>query len=222
MKQLPNPVVRYLGDLELALKQRVGVCPEDALCGAREHLCREYSALLDSTHNCTDELAFDNLVSSYGDVEAVANQYETAAKPNLLRLPGYAPGWRICCTRCGRSAPAAKVGITRVEATSAGKFVGGWCHDCGWFRWFHLIKDLDKITSTSHLGIKRTSEQLREKQHRPWTIVTAVCIGILLTFLVLRAASDTPESPQAIPAEQIFESLPSGWKLTQSTKVSGP
>ena len=213
MEQLPNPVVQYLGKLELELKQRVGVCPEDALSDAREHICREYTSLLEESPDCSEESAFEHFVASFGSVEKVADQFESTAKTNRTKIPGYAPGWRISCSRCGRSAPAAKAGITRIGAFSFGKCVGGWCKDCRRFRWFHLTKDLDRVTLTTHLGIKRTAEQLRNRR-RPWLIT--VFVAMVATFLIVRFAQGM--APTEV-AERFLEELPEGWQVTQSMKI---
>lgn len=49
-------------------------------------------------------------------------------------MPGYAPGWQIRCTSCGRTREAAAAGIVRVGAWSRGKRTLGWCRQCRWFR----------------------------------------------------------------------------------------
>ena len=50
-----------------------------------------------------------------------------------------APGWRLTCPRCGRSAPAGRHGVRRLGAPKAcRKRVGGYCRGCGGFRMLHL------------------------------------------------------------------------------------
>ena len=49
----------------------------------------------------------------------------------ILRVTGgYAPGWQIRCTTCGRTRDAGKAGLVRVKAASAGKRMLGWCSGC--------------------------------------------------------------------------------------------
>lgn len=51
-------------------------------------------------------------------------------------MKGYAPGWRVRCTRCGGTRDAADAGIVRVAAWSFKKFVLGKCPACR--RWAFL------------------------------------------------------------------------------------
>ena len=189
MQTLPNPVVRYLENLELELKKKVGVSPEDALCDAREHLTRQYDSICSAGEIVDDESAYTQFIDGYGRPTDVAQQYESSSKKNILKIPGRAPGWRICCSRCGRSAPAAKVGITRVAASSKHKYVVGWCHDCRFFRWMRLQKDLEKITLTPNLGVRTSSPGLRKASHRPWLILALILIATFVSIaIVLKVA----------------------------------
>jgi hypothetical protein len=49
-------------------------------------------------------------------------------------MRGYAPGWQVRCTKCGRTREAAEVGIVRLGAWSWKKYTLGWCSDCRWLR----------------------------------------------------------------------------------------
>lgn len=53
-------------------------------------------------------------------------------------MRGYAPGWQVRCTKCGRTRDAAEVGIVRVWAASRGKWTLGWCRQCRWLRWIAI------------------------------------------------------------------------------------
>ena len=109
--ELPRPVAKYLRNLERQAKQKVGVVPEAILEDAREFLQRDFECLQESEPGIKETEVYDHFVDVFGSPEQVADSYESAdARPS--KIPGYAPGWRICCTKCGRSAPAAKAGIT--------------------------------------------------------------------------------------------------------------
>jgi hypothetical protein len=182
---LKQPVVRYLQQLELAVKQKVGVVPEDVLTDAREFLSKDLQSLRQSEPGIDDEEIYQHFLTTFGNPDDVAQHYEDAAKPNLLKLKGVAPNWRICCTKCGRSAPAARVGITRIGARSVHKYVLGWCHDCRWLRWMRLERDLDKTNLSRELGVDLTGEQFRVQKHKPWKVVFAVLAIVLPLVLFL-------------------------------------
>ena len=218
MKQLPKPVVMYLEKLELALKRRVGVSPEDELCDAREHLCRHYLDIQRRYPEADDDQAVAMLSEGFGDPEEVATQFGTAEKSGI-RIPGYAPGWRLCCTRCGRGAPAAKLGITRIVAFGE-KHTVGWCSKCGFLRWMKLVRDLDRPTLTQALGVDRSADQLRSK-NRPWTFVIGLVAAILVTVFIGRRVVARAVGAGVHPAESCFEEMPAGWQLTKSMSLSG-
>jgi hypothetical protein len=54
---------------------------------------------------------------------------------------GYAPGWQIRCTKCGRTRDAGKAGLVRLKATSVGKRTLGWCSGCGGLRIIAIERD---------------------------------------------------------------------------------
>ena len=206
MQKLPSPVVTYLEKLELELKQKVGVSPEEALCDAREHLCRHYQELVTAADVDDDEMVAQ-LIHNYGEPSEVAGEYERNAKPNRLQLPGHAPGWRICCTTCGRSAPAAKVGITRIAAASVHKYTLGWCHDCGFFRFMRIQKDLDKPTLTAKLGLTTVPAELREVSHRPWQVLASIAVlvaaMVLMSAIGLRMLNDNVQPAVEVPVPAV-------------------
>ena len=49
-------------------------------------------------------------------------------------MKGYAPGWQLRCTRCGRTRDAGEAGLIRVGAASVAKYTLGWCSNCRWLR----------------------------------------------------------------------------------------
>ncbi|MFO0891237.1 MAG: hypothetical protein U0790_19100 [Isosphaeraceae bacterium] len=53
-------------------------------------------------------------------------------------MKGYAPGWQVRCTRCGRTRDASEAGITRVGAWSWKKYTLGWCAHCRWLRFLAI------------------------------------------------------------------------------------
>ena len=65
-------------------------------------------------------------------------------------MRGYAPGWQVRCTKCGRTRDAADVGIVRVGARSWKKFTLGWCSHCRRWRFIAIEKtpvQADKATA---------------------------------------------------------------------------
>lgn len=216
MLKLPNTVVSYLEKLELELKQQVGVSPEDAQSDAREHLCREHQELCKQDSDCSHDAVLEHLIENFGEPTEVASQYEGSGKVNFLNIPGHAPGWRICCIRCGRSAPAARLGITRIGAISHHKYTVGWCHTCGFFRCLRLQKDLDKPTITQQLGVSTTPQQLRATEHRPWTTIAVIVLTVLGVLGIAQLAGFFATTP----ADAIFEDLPAGWTLSSSSTIS--
>ena len=154
------------------------------LCATRESICVGTIKSCLARQGVDDQEMVAHLIQHYGEPAAVADEYERNAKPNRLKLPGHAPGWRICCTTCGRSAPAAKVGITRIAAASVHKYTLGWCHDCGFFRFMRIQKDLDKPTLTAKLGVATVPAELREVSHRPWQVLAAIAMFVVATVFV--------------------------------------
>lgn len=158
MSKLSAPVVNYLEQLERCLKSKSGIVPEDALGASRSHLEREYQQIIATDPNLSAEEVFDRLVASYGAPEEVASQFEEAAQTEDSQFTGYAPGWRIYCPKCGRSAPLAKTGAVRIGARSMHKYLFGWCRGCSWFRWLRVERDLDDTNMTKQLESEVTAE----------------------------------------------------------------
>jgi len=192
-RAMPVAVRRYLEELEISLKRQVGVSPEEALSDAREHLIANADALARSGESPGEDELYVHFVATFGEPAAVAGEYAggeadrvgAASRPRLLPWPGHAPGWRICCTACGRSAPLAKIGGIRVGARSVHKYTIGWCRQCGWFRWLRIIRDLETANLAEYMGMTKTPEQSLRSMHRP--ILTVVAI-VVLTFGVILAA----------------------------------
>lgn len=229
MKALPTPVLTYLRNLEREAKHRVGVVPETILEDAREFLTRDFQSLHDSEPGLTDDEVYSHFEDTYGTPSDVAESYLPETQPTS-RIPGYAPGWRICCTRCGKSAPAAKVGITRVAARSHHKYIGGWCKDCRWPRWMRLVQDLDDDNLTRQLSVGETGETVRKKLHRPWLTVAAILLITFSTIVVGNAlvrpllaqvvGDDKSKSQSAAnDVKNRFSELPSNWKLDRKLEV---
>ena len=180
--RMNNPVQEYLKRLELEIKKLSGVVPEDALCDVREFLQSEFIALEKSEPGMGDAELLEHFVERFGKPEDVAYGY--SEHPDQPKI-GHAPNWRICCTRCGRSAPADRLPIVRMGAWSAHKYIAIFCHACRRLRWGRLIKDLDTPNLTKQLGADKTAEDLRRSMHRPWTTV----LGILAIVVPLVLAA---------------------------------
>lgn len=211
--EMPLAARRYLEELELCLKQKVGVSPEEALSDAREYLLSASDELQRSGARLSDEKLLDHFRQTFGEPAEVAEKYGAAAasslNPRLLGPPtGYAPGWRICCTSCGRSAPLAAVGGIRVGASSAHKYTIGWCRECGWFRWLRIIYDLDSTNLTDHMGMAATPAQSLRSLHKPILTVLAIVFGTLgiLALAFSLAGLFKPAPAQGQDATQSFDS----------------
>ena len=178
---VPPAVRRYLEELELELKQHPGIAPEEALSDAREYLTSTLDAWGRSGEGPREEDLYDQLVSAMGTPAAVAQHYASQEGP-FRPKNGYAPGWRICCTGCGRSAPLAAIGGIRIGARSWHKYTLGWCRECRRLRFLRIIKDLDATNLTQRLGLQQTPEELRRSMHRPWAVIGLI---LLMTFAPL-------------------------------------
>lgn len=180
--------VRYLEELETAIKQCSGVIPEDALEDTREFL-HESLVKMVIPPDCRSQderetWLWETAIRQLGTPGEIADAYAAHATP-MPELPGYAPGWRICCTRCGRSAPAAKAGMIRIGAVSYHKYVVGYCRGCGGFRWLRVIQDLQKPILTRLLGDRLTAAELRLRMHHPWRVALGIPIAALTLATVL-------------------------------------
>lgn len=178
---VPPAAHRYLCELELEVKKIPGCNPEEAISDAREFLLADYDALVRSAELPDDQSHYDLIVASFGAPKEVASQYRSATVPTPeCKTPGYAPGWRICCTKCGRSAPLAAVGGTRIGAYSVHKYTLGFCYDCKRLRWMRILQDLEQTNLTEMLDANVTTEQLRKNLHA--NVPKLVLKILLLTF----------------------------------------
>ncbi len=150
-RPLPGPVLRYLRELEPLVKARVGVFVEQVLSDAREYLVNDYDALATSEPGLDDESVYHHFVENFGTPLQTASQY---GEEHGVRR-GNAPGWRICCTRCGKSAPATEVGITKIGARSYHSYKMCHCSHCRRLRWARLIRDLNDTNLTDRLAMGR-------------------------------------------------------------------
>ena len=190
-ESLAPPVTRYLEELEKSIKAKNGVVPEDALDDARSHLERFRQDVISRGRDVSDDDLYARLVGEFGAPSSVAEQYEAESEPLRKPVNGYAPAWRIYCTKCGRSAPAAQTGVIKIGARSWHEYTLGWCSGCKRFRWLRLQRDLNQANFTKLLGKDVTPKQLRASIHVPaWKIVVLVLAVIalieLLSYFVLR------------------------------------
>ena len=185
-REMPVAARRYLEELERCLKRQVGVSPEEALSDAREFVLSATEGLERSGDGLSEEELYLHFTKTFGEPAVVAEQYarggmQAIVRPTVLPRTGYAPGWRICCTKCGRSAPLAALGGVRIGARSVHKYTVGWCRECGWFRWLRIIQDLDEANLTERMGVTKTPQESLKGMHRP--VLTLV--GILLMTLAI-------------------------------------
>jgi len=58
----------------------------------------------------------------------------------LLRLiGGFAPGWVVRCTKCGKIRKADEAGIVRVGSVASFSYTLDWCSNCRKIR-FHVVE----------------------------------------------------------------------------------
>ncbi|MEM7478656.1 MAG: hypothetical protein AAF483_27040 [Planctomycetota bacterium] len=182
ISELPAELQAYLERLELECKQRVGIVPEDILVEARDFLAALYEDE-NLAANKSDEVR-QRFAEAFGDPSQVAEEREdpeAAAKC----VPGNAPGWRVCCTTCGRSAPGSRIGMIRIAAYAHHKYIGGFCQSCGRLRSFRVIQDLERPNLTGRLGANLTAAELRKSMHRPATIVFLILLAVLLPLATI-------------------------------------
>ncbi len=203
VRAMPVAVRRYLEELEMSLKRQVGVSPGEALSDAREHLIANADALARSGESPREDELYAHFVATFGEPAVVAREYAAGeadrvgvpSRSRLLPWPGYAPGWRICCTACGRSAPLAKIGGIRIGARSVHKYTIGWCRQCGWFRWLRIIRDLERANLVEQQGMTKTPEQSLQAMHRPvLTVVGILCVTFAIILATFTAVALTSRS----------------------------
>jgi hypothetical protein len=210
-----SPAVRhYLEQLERELKRTPGVSPEEALSDAREFLESELLSLRDEIPTHSDEQVLEHFLQVFGPPEQVAAAYAEAAEPASTR-PGNAPNWRICCTHCGRSAPADQAGIVRIGARSWHKYCLGYCRECRRLRWLRLIRDLEQPNLTHGLGADKTPAQLRRAMHHP-RLTVAFCVAAALLVPLVLSGTRFLWGRQPQQRDALFQQLPPGWALEQT------
>ncbi|MCA9191900.1 MAG: transglutaminase domain-containing protein [Planctomycetales bacterium] len=205
----PLAVERYLIQLELAAKQQIGVIPAEILDDAESHLSRDLECLLQVEPNLQDSAIFKHFVRTYGTPSSVAEAYQSSNQKRNRELPGCAPNWRIYCPKCGRSAPLAKVGVTRIGARSYGKLTLGWCRECRRMRWLRIERDLNRSTIVS--------PQPTSLGHwLAWILAIVILIGLPFTAIHPLFVFQTANSKSSVPA---FQSLPNGWTMEREIEV---
>ena len=197
-------ITRYLQELEKEIKQQNGVVPEEAITDALEHCSRQLSDLISTREDLSDPQIFQKLAEDFGTPDIVAKQYAAAVEFPTMNLPGYAPGWRIHCIKCGRSKLAAKAGIIRVGSPGrlTKKWTLGWCRGCSWFRFLRISRDVQCSNLTHKLQNDTSSIPRRRK---------------VLVALLLFTVAGTVLSPSAggeLPT--VFQKLPTGWKIEKT------
>jgi len=140
---IPPAARQYLTDLDTALKRTAGTVPADALADAEEFVSAELDRLGPTARDKSDAEIRALLEERFGSPAAVAAAY-AAGNPPAWKRPGYAPGWRVECVRCGRSSPASDLGIVRIGAFSIGKWTIAWCRGCRFFSFLRFVKDMPK------------------------------------------------------------------------------
>ncbi len=186
VKDFQPAVRRYLEQLELELKKIAGVVPEDALCDAREFLIGDVEALERSGKPPSEREHFQWIIENFGAPEVVAQQYADHANPFPAKH-GFAPGWRICCTKCGRSSPLASVGAIRIGAKSWHKYQLAFCRGCNRVRFARIIQDMEKANLTEQLGLERLPDQMRSTMHRPIMTIVGILGAIAATIFLVAA-----------------------------------
>ncbi len=236
-RPLPGPVLRYLRELEPLVKARVGVFVEQVLSDAREYLVNDYDALATSEPGLDDETVYHHFVQNFGTPLQTASQY---GEEHGVRR-GNAPGWRICCTRCGKSAPATEVGITKIGARSYHSYKMCHCSHCRRLRWARLIRDLNDTNLTDRLAMGQTPERVISRMHRPWTVVAAILLLVAIVDisvpLLVRWLIHSDEGPAVSEAMSEpglagtvkpvaliedkfhFKDLPDNWRLVKTVSI---
>lgn len=183
---VPPAIRKYMQHLELKLKQIPGLCPEDALADTRNLLIADYESLKGSIDSTDLQSHYDGIISKFGTPEQLAEGYAEDAAPVFSSASqGCAPGWRICCTTCGRSAPLATTGAIRLGAFSHHKYILGRCKKCNRLRWCRLLKDMEQTNLTERLcSENQTPQQLRKSMHRS---MLSMVLGIILLVILIQA-----------------------------------
>lgn len=222
-------IEKYLAELEVAAKQCVGVHPNQILRDAEEHLIRDCDALLRVEPGLDEESVLNHFRQSFGEPNEVAKSYEQFSDTRPSAIPATAPGWRIYCPRCGKSAPAKQRGITRIGAWSFGKRVLGWCSECNRLRWLKLTQDLEKsgtitpsegATASAKSDLKRHAASLI--QSRFWALARLSSVRSLALALIFFLVSTTQAAQkQAASKAPGLQTAPAGWTIVRESEVTG-
>lgn len=171
----------YLGRVELATKKRVGVVPEDVLFDLKQRFeSQPITPQSESPNGLSDEKLFWDV--QFGSPQSIAQSLGDEPQPPVT---GKAPGWRICCTVCGRSSPADRVGITRIAARSFHKYVAGRCQTCKRVTSCRLLRDVDRVTLTESIRLGKTPAEIRRRTHHPWIAIAAILVLVLVINLAV-------------------------------------
>lgn len=232
----PLAVQRYLAHLEIAAKQCLGISPRDVLSDAEAHLFQDAENLLRAEPGLDQDALYEHFVTTFGKPDDVAKAYEKGDRIASW-IPAAAPGWRIHCPKCGRSAPAAKIGITRIGARSVGKRVLGWCSECRWFRWLSLTRDLDCVSilptmqdvADEHVADEASKSAQAQQRTARWSrlfglwllALIALPLGVQSLVVYAQRADTAGKSGGRKSNVPAFATLPDGWRVVSETQVTG-
>ncbi len=133
---MDEAVERYLARVERELRKVSGIHVESAVANVRELLEEGLEEM-----QSEDLDNYDALVARFGRPEEIASAHAEHEDSSHKGPLGHAPGWRLVCSSCGRSTPAANGGLVRVGALSWGKILLGFCRPCRRLRVMRLVKD---------------------------------------------------------------------------------
>ncbi len=221
-------VAKYLLELELAAKNHVGLHPNQILRDAEEHLMRDAEALLRAEPGLDNEAMLQHFYQTFGQPDEVAQSYVSFSDSSTTSIPAFAANWRIFCPQCGRSAPAKKVGVTRIGARSIGKRILGWCSECRKFRLLRLSRDLNRagtiapseeLTKTS-IGSAWNSLLSSRRHAIGWLVFLLILLPWGCSF-ALRFIPTLQAAQSATPLSRApgLEKLPAGWAIVSDIEV---
>jgi hypothetical protein len=139
----------YLEQFRRALEAQDVDSQQEALSDAREFLEAEFEECRRTRPDLEEAEAFELVCQRFGSVDAVARAYDHAEGPSAAkafhrtsRRWSYAPGWKVSCTRCGRSADLGSVAPLTVRwmAWARLKFGLAWCSTCRRPTWIRYWK----------------------------------------------------------------------------------
>lgn len=229
-RDLHPAIEKYLNELEVAAKQRLGVCPNQILRDAEEHLVRDFGALQRVEPELNEVTLLEHFRQSFGEPDAVAKSYEQFSETTPSMIPALAPHWRIHCTKCGLSAPAQKVGITRIGARSVGKRVLGWCRGCNRFRFLSVTRDLNcsgTISPAEQLTKNTPTKDANKMISRKisfigWLLIVAITLsGIVIVGPQLSSIIQAAQKKAASSKAPGLTNQPAGWEIASEIEVKG-